>query len=593
MATDFTYNNKTINSSGPIKPSGKNQPLDPRTEVKLYADIESIPSPYIGMIITVLEDETNSNKMTDYKVLSLKADSYGVANSAVDQVQRYVDYLGASSGGSVSQEDINTAVNNYLTEHPVSSGATVEQAAQIEANKTAIGDSNSGLIKEVTDVKNLLGNESLDGQSVQTVTGVINELSREIEDIINIRLSGKYFVFKTNSEYESLSESEKNDPTKVYIITDLYNSSLTESQEAAINLIGTGDLNTNSKKIIPAINELKNRIDSISSGGGGTPSQPIPITSIELRYNNSPDNFTLNSRGTYQLTTITEPASGYTDTITYESNNTDAVSVSSQGIITVKNNGEATITATASSGINDSIIVTISGLTEINELMQEEGYNITRFSGIEKWSTSGKPGQTYGFEYCTDGLPLKLNDANSIEGIECLEYPVVSFSDWKTNVDTESVSGLVFNSKQYIKLRVSTSKLEANSKTALSNYLNSNNVLIKIPVSPEAQLLTINENSNLEINSEINNSNTMHITAKIDNKYPVGNCIGNKFNLCPATSALSYMTDNPDVPYVCGVSGNAGARVLNFSLPTSEVGTSLETIRAYLSSNPINFYTGV
>ena len=43
-----------------------------------------------------------------------------------------------SSGGSVSQEDINTAVNNYLTEHPVSGGATTEQAAQIQANKTAV-----------------------------------------------------------------------------------------------------------------------------------------------------------------------------------------------------------------------------------------------------------------------------------------------------------------------------------------------------------------------------------------------------------------------------------------------------------------------
>ena len=53
----------------------------------------------------------------------------------------------------VSQENINTAVNNYLTEHPVSSGATSEQAAQIQANKTAIGDSNSGLVKDVTDLK--------------------------------------------------------------------------------------------------------------------------------------------------------------------------------------------------------------------------------------------------------------------------------------------------------------------------------------------------------------------------------------------------------------------------------------------------------
>ena len=102
MTTDFNYNNKTIDSSGPIKPSGKNQPLDPRTEVKIYADIETIPNPYVGMIITVLEDETNQNKMTDYKVLSLKANALGIANSVVDRVQRYVEYLGVSTGGSSS-----------------------------------------------------------------------------------------------------------------------------------------------------------------------------------------------------------------------------------------------------------------------------------------------------------------------------------------------------------------------------------------------------------------------------------------------------------------------------------------------------------
>ena len=102
MTTDFSYGNKAIDSSGPIKPSGKNQPLDPRTEVKIYADIETIPNPYMGMIITVLEDETNQNKMTDYKVLSLKANALGIANSVIDRVQRYVEYLGVSTGGSSS-----------------------------------------------------------------------------------------------------------------------------------------------------------------------------------------------------------------------------------------------------------------------------------------------------------------------------------------------------------------------------------------------------------------------------------------------------------------------------------------------------------
>ena len=194
MATDFTYGNKTINSSGPIKPSGKNQPLDPRTEVKLYADIESIPNPYIGMKITVLEDETNSGKMTDYKVLSLKADNLGVANSVVDRVQRYVDYLGVSSSGSVSQEDINTAVNNYLTEHPVSSGATAEQAAQIEANRTAIGDSNSGLTKEINDINDAL-------TRVDAIT-----------------LNGKKFSDPmTKEEYDSIVDKDEN---TIYLVDD-------------------------------------------------------------------------------------------------------------------------------------------------------------------------------------------------------------------------------------------------------------------------------------------------------------------------------------------------------------------------------------
>ena len=100
MTTDFNYNNKTINSGGPIKPSGKDQPGDPRTRVESYSDIESIPNPYVGMIITVKMDETNQNKMTDYKVLSLKANTLGVANSVIDRVQKYSDYLGISNGSS-------------------------------------------------------------------------------------------------------------------------------------------------------------------------------------------------------------------------------------------------------------------------------------------------------------------------------------------------------------------------------------------------------------------------------------------------------------------------------------------------------------
>lgn len=135
MSTDFNYNNKTIDSTGPIKPSGIDQPGDPRTRVDFYSDIKLIPNPYVGMIITVKMDETNQNKMTDYKVLSLKANTLGVANSVIDQVQRYVDYLGVSTGGSSSSGTGGA-------------GLTAEQEAQlnkIPEMETSINNINESL----------------------------------------------------------------------------------------------------------------------------------------------------------------------------------------------------------------------------------------------------------------------------------------------------------------------------------------------------------------------------------------------------------------------------------------------------------------
>lgn len=187
MATDFGYENRVINAGGPIKPSGKDMPGDPRTRVNTFADIANIPVPYIGMPITVLQDETNDGKMTDYIVKSLKANSLGAPNSLVDQVQRYVDYLGA---GSVSQDDINTAVNNYLTENPVQSGATAEQAAQIEANKN-----------DIINIKSLRDEEFK-------------------QKIISDILDGVTPKYVTKSEYDSLSEEEKNNNSIEYHITD-------------------------------------------------------------------------------------------------------------------------------------------------------------------------------------------------------------------------------------------------------------------------------------------------------------------------------------------------------------------------------------
>ena len=288
MATDFSYNEKTINSSGPMKPSGINQPLDPRTEVKLYADIKLIPNPYVGMIITVLEDETNSNKMTDYKVLSLKADDLGVANSVVDQVQRYVEYLGVSSSGSVSQEDINTAVNNYLTEHPVTGEVTPEQAQQLQ---TAYEHSQSDHVT-MDEVNVAIANAQLGGEEVDT-TSFATDLSLTGSNLqlknSQGNLIGTSITLPTNSKITKLSELENDrgfinadyvgNKQIVYLTQAQFNALPTKSPECMYVVTDEEDSNPDGTNINLANYYTKSEINS-------TFATKTELNNLKLKLNN-------------------------------------------------------------------------------------------------------------------------------------------------------------------------------------------------------------------------------------------------------------------------------------------------------------------
>ena len=179
MATDFSYGGKQIVASGPFRPSGKNIPVDARTRVNTYADISSIPTPFIGMRITVLADETNSDKMTDYIVKSLKANASGIADMAINEVVRYVDYLGVSSSSGGTSSGGNVDLTEYAT-------------------KTYVDNS------------------------------------------INTALDGHTFKFLTQAEYDVLPDEEKNNPTIEYHITDSNDSENIDTTNLASDLSLTG-----------------------------------------------------------------------------------------------------------------------------------------------------------------------------------------------------------------------------------------------------------------------------------------------------------------------------------------------------------------
>lgn len=85
MATDFKKN--AIVSGGGFVPSTSNTPLDIRSRINTISDVSSIPSPYIGMIFYVIDEDKY------YKVQSLKDDTSGIivkVNASIDQYDELI-----------------------------------------------------------------------------------------------------------------------------------------------------------------------------------------------------------------------------------------------------------------------------------------------------------------------------------------------------------------------------------------------------------------------------------------------------------------------------------------------------------------------
>lgn len=132
MATDFTYGNKTIVTSGAIRPSEKNTPTDARTRVKTKVDIADIPLPAVGLLVYV-EDEQKF-----YVIGGLKANSMGVANMQVDmdRVIPLVTSTGGSTGGGVDEATVKRLCAEYHTENTFTK--TVNASELTDANSDGI-----------------------------------------------------------------------------------------------------------------------------------------------------------------------------------------------------------------------------------------------------------------------------------------------------------------------------------------------------------------------------------------------------------------------------------------------------------------------
>lgn len=166
MATDFSYDGKTIVTSGAIRPSRKNTPTDARCRVATKADIANIPLPAVGLLVYV-EDESKF-----YVIGGLKANATGMEDTLVDmdRVVALVTSTGGSSTGGVDEATVKQICAEYHTENTFTKNVTASEftdddndgvyEAIINHNlntttfNISILDSNNSAVYEVYDVVN-------------------------------------------------------------------------------------------------------------------------------------------------------------------------------------------------------------------------------------------------------------------------------------------------------------------------------------------------------------------------------------------------------------------------------------------------------
>ena len=337
MATDFSYGGKQIVSGGPFKPGGKDMPNDARTRVESYADIVNIPNPYVGLKITVKVDETNNNKMTDYIVKSLKANSFGAANSLVDEVVRYVDYLGVSGGSSGGGSG---------------EGLTSEQAQQLT---TAYEHSQSKHVS-MDEVNQAIANAQLSGGEVDLSTYATKTYT---DNAISTALDGHTFKFLTQAEYDDL---ETKDPLVEYHITDATESGI--SGGTGISYVSV-DVSTDTFVMYKSGFVLSSTSITINEGSSTTftvkleeaPSEDITVTLTSSNENVtvSPSTLTFTSSNYNVAQTVTVNTAEALDYIDWSGN----IIVSSAGY----NNATFTVNCKNISVNYGNIVTSLSSLT--------------------------------------------------------------------------------------------------------------------------------------------------------------------------------------------------------------------------------------
>ena len=348
---------------------------------------------------------TTGDKEIDYEALANKPNSLPNPNKIKFTGSVVAEYDGSSEvtvdiPNGASEEQIRNSVNEYLDEHPVTSGATEEQATQIQTNTNNISE-----LKE--DISSL--SEEIANGSGLTVT--IKEALMNVVENIGLWKDGNGQTYidalRTalyNAPLTSISAVYTQSKT-IYASDDLealkedlvVTGTFTDGSSAVItDYTLSGNLTVGTSIITVAKDEKTATFEVIVTASR------VPATGITL------DKTTLSftSGVAVQLTATVEPSNS-TDTVVWSSSE-DAVATVEDGLVTPQADGSCKIYATAGDitvECSVSVALPLSGINIENPYLMYNAVDPTTLGQTDE----ELQGKWYRALYNTWGNSLGLN----------------------------------------------------------------------------------------------------------------------------------------------------------------------------------------
>ena len=294
----------TIASSGGFIPSSKDTPLDKRTRVNLYEEIQNIKNPYVGMEILVLADETNSGRKTRYRVESLKANDLGMENALIDmttikKVESYevnLEELIHITKAKIDEFLLNPVLDAegvayerqlYQIDNLIPFDIEDEYIARIGTEEIVIK------VEEVNNLEFIGYNKRIKLHLNLDNTGEYNENYACLEFVgITVDNSNDLYIYKSDTIYINEDAIPKCYPKEIKV-REIIDRALEN-----INSIEYVELETTDNTIIGAINELKEALANITIGDNGE-AVNLPFNSIDKGLATSNIDFSEIKNGNY------------------------------------------------------------------------------------------------------------------------------------------------------------------------------------------------------------------------------------------------------------------------------------------------------